>query len=232
MKISKLDDLLNNITNTDATSYSDADKHQDLSVAGKYFLGIMLESMTDWNITGDTATDDLVANQREYDFPTNFIKLKRLDLKLDGTNWYRATYIDEGEISDSIASESDITEQFTNTEPYYTFRGNKIFILSGTIKDVTDGIKYTFAEMIVGRDSSGSDLTDFSDDNDEPIIPEPYQIGLVYYAAKLWFQKYGMTDRAREMDIEVEKVIARMRQYRITDEKMMLKPASTLENYE
>jgi len=250
MQISLLDDQLNNITDTDTTSYSDALKHADLTVAAQVLTGEILSAMSDWDYQGDTATANIVAStaisNRYYAFPTNFLKLKRIDIMPDGSNWVRCNKVDIGEFSDTLGSETDVTNLFSNDKPYYSIVGNKILILSGTLTAVTNGIRYYFEEMIVGTDTEGTDLTAFAADTDVPNLPEPYQMGLVYYAAKLYFQKYGLTDRIREMNMElygypqgrpadeasIGGIVGAMRKFKITNEPMILKTPSDLENYE
>ena len=186
---------------------------------------------------GTTALANLVASttiaNREYAFPTRFLRLKRIDLKLDGTNWVRAAWIDGGEVGASLGDEAAVVSKFTNANPYYTLRGDKIIILSGTITAVTEGIRYTFSESIVGNNASASPIALFNAtlSTDIPSLPEPYQMGLVYYASKLYFQKIEETNRVREMDAEVEKIIARMGEFEPTEDFPRLKIVSDLDNY-
>ena len=148
--ISTLDDYIDDIANTDTTSYTDTDKHASMTRWAHVLTEEVVDAQDDWDFQGEIATTSLVANQREYTFPTDILKIKRIDLKLDGSNWYQASRLDESEIGDSIASESDITEQFTNTEPYVSFYDKSFFIWSGTITAVTGGIKIWYSEEIVG----------------------------------------------------------------------------------
>lgn len=236
MTITTLNSLLQNITNSDTASYSDASKYVDLTVAALFLNGEMMNSMMDWDFQGDTATANIVASitiaNRYYAFPSNFLKLKRVELMADGSNWYPCAKIDIGEIATPLGNESDVTNNFSNTTPYYSIIGNKILILSGTLTAVANGIRYYFAESIVGTKADGTDLTAFAAGDDIPNISEPFQMGLVYYAAKLWFQKYQNMEMARIMDAELEKTIARMNQSKITNEKLFLKTVSDLSSYE
>jgi len=236
MTIATLQTLLRDITNTNSTSYSDTSTYNHLSAAALFLNGEYLKGATDWDFQGTTATANIVAStaiaNRYYAFPSNFLKLKGIDLMADGTNWYPCSYLDLSEAMAYLGEEADVVEQFTNTEPYYTISGNKIVILSGTLTSVTNGIRYYFAESIVGKDEDGVSLTAFSAGTDIPSLPEPWQMGLIYCAAKLYFQKYGARNRAIEMDAELEKMLVRVKEFNVTGEKLFLKPVSDLENYE
>ncbi len=236
MTLANLQTLTRELTNTDSTSYDDTFLNFNLTNGAKFLTSEMLDSMTDWNFQGDTATTDIVAStdisKRYYDFPTNFLKLKRVELMADGSNWYRCSYIDIGEITTPLGDETNVTDNFSNTKPYYTIIGNKIMILSGTLTDVTGGIRFYFEKGVIGKDASGADITAFSTATDVPNIPEPFQTGIAYYAAKAWFQKYGQSGRVAEMDADLEKITTRMRMSRKTDEKLYFKPASDLTQYE
>ena len=95
------------------------------------------DAQDDWDFQGETATANLVANQREYSFPTDILKIKRIDLKIDGSNWTPVVWLDESEVVTSIASETDITEKFNNTEPAISLFDKSFFVFSGTIAAVT-----------------------------------------------------------------------------------------------
>lgn len=66
------------------------------------------------------ATTPLVAGQRDYQFDNiGFLRLKRVDVSYDGTNFYRATPFDSGAVADGLGNDSKIDEKFTKTEPAY-----------------------------------------------------------------------------------------------------------------
>jgi len=236
MNISSLQTLLRDITNTDSTSYSDASTYNHLTAAALFLNGEYLKAAIDWDFQGTTSTANIVAStaieNRYYSFPTNFLKLKGIDLKADGTNWYPCSYLDLAEALPYLGEEADVVKNFTNTQPYYTISGNKIVILSGTLTAVTAGIRYYFAESIVGKDTDGDSITAFSAGTDIPSLPEPWQMGLVYFAAKLWFQKYQIDNEITKMDAELEKMLVRLKEFNVTGEKLYFKPASDLEDFE
>lgn len=86
----------------------------------------------------------LVADQREYPFPTNILsRIKRVEAKLDGSNWLKLREFDLTQQQNPITTESNITTWYDNSEgnAAYDIMRKSLFIYSGTITDVTDGIR-------------------------------------------------------------------------------------------
>jgi len=230
-----LQNRVRRLTNTDDISYPADEINDSLTEWAHLFTTEILDSQDEWDFQEDIATIDLMANQREYPFPTDILKIKRIELKLDGSNWTPATIVDKSEIPYPISSESDIIKYFDNTTPYVALFGNSIYILSGLIIDVSGGIKIWYSKEVVGTNELGEDITFFSNDTDTPNIREAFQKGLVYGAAKDWFDKYEIQDKSAAMDAQLEKIIARMKQFygsRIQDRRIIMKPASDLRYYE
>jgi len=66
------------------------------------------------------ATTPLVANQRDYQFDNiSFLKLKRVDITYDGTNWVRAEAFDSAAYQDGFGNDTKVDEQFTSDAPKY-----------------------------------------------------------------------------------------------------------------
>jgi hypothetical protein len=233
MQLSVLQSQTRFITNTDTTSYSNDDLNANLTRWAHLFTTEIIDSQDCWDFQGEISTADLVADQREYLFPTDILKIKRIEIYL-GDDWRVANFIDENEVSTIIGDEAKITEKFSNEEPYVSLFDKSLFIFSGTIAEKTAGIKIWYTEEIVGVDAAGDDITSFTTATDTPNIIEAFQRGLVHGASKDWFQKYQIKDRAQEQDAELEKIIARMRQFygKRSERGVVLKGASSLENYE
>ena len=109
-------------------------------------------------------TTSLVADQREYPFPSDILaRRKRVEAKLDGTNWLKLKEIDLTDFDEVVSSETDITYNFSNEEgnAFYDSLRKSIFIYSGTIISVTDGLKLwcnTYPTAITDL-SSGIDMS-------------------------------------------------------------------------
>ena len=87
---------------------------------------------------------DLNANQREYPLPQDKLaSIKRVEAKLDGTNFIKLIEFDPTTYGRTINSETDITQNFSNDEgnAYFDLMRNSIKIYSGTITDVSGGLK-------------------------------------------------------------------------------------------
>ncbi len=90
-------------------------------------------------------TTDLVssATQRDYPFPADILsRIKRVEAKLDGTNWLKLSEMDITQHS-KPTDETNITYYFANLEGqcFYDLLRKSIFIYSGTISAVTGGLK-------------------------------------------------------------------------------------------
>ncbi len=94
---------------------------------------------------GTPSTADLVANQREYPFPSDILsKIKYVEAKLDGTNWITLDELDLNSPNfKQTTDESAITSRFTNEQGnafFDIFRGS-LWLFSGTISAVEEGLK-------------------------------------------------------------------------------------------
>jgi hypothetical protein len=88
-------------------------------------------------------TTDLVADQRDYAFPSDILaRMKRLEATFDGTTWVRLLPMDISEYKDTH-DETVITSHFGNVqgEAFYDMLRTGIYIYSGSIISVTAGLK-------------------------------------------------------------------------------------------
>lgn len=70
------------------------------------------------------ATTPLVASQRDYQFDSiSFLKIKRVDVTYDGTNWYRATPFDSGTYQEGLGNDTLVDKNFDKSAPYYDPKG-------------------------------------------------------------------------------------------------------------
>ncbi|HAX98436.1 MAG TPA: hypothetical protein DCY12_06010 [Candidatus Atribacteria bacterium] len=109
-------------------------------------ISIILESMDgwDWDDSNQTdypiATANLVANQQDYTFPTTLLKIKRVEVSYDGTEWHEVTPFDISQRSRPTDTTS-IADDFTATEPYYDIVGSAVFLYPIPASNVTSGLK-------------------------------------------------------------------------------------------
>ena len=87
---------------------------------------------------------NLVANQREYPLHSSILsRIKRVEAKLDASNYITLREFDLPEFRKPISTEADIVAGFSNVQngAYYDIMRKAIWIYSGTITGVTDGLK-------------------------------------------------------------------------------------------
>src|SRR3990167_10671605 len=161
MTPAQLNTRINFYCKTNDTTFSQADKlplvnqgRQDLSeqaierVPERFFV---------------PATDDLVANQREYAFDSTMLeRLHKVEAKFSVSD-ARIPLLAMKDYRES-ETESEIVKRFANVEgeAFYVIRRQAILILSGTISAVTDGLRTWFAQYPpdIATDLSGT--TDMS----------------------------------------------------------------------
>ncbi len=104
---------------------------------------------------------DLVANQREYPWPTDQLnRMKKLELKFDSSSSRKpSTFLKDYSGSET---ESEITTYFSNNEKCFahTIRRRAFFVLSGTIISVTGGGRLLYYSLPADIDlTSSSDMS-------------------------------------------------------------------------
>lgn len=112
------------------------------------------------------ATRDLVLNQREYGFPSDVLNgITRVEAKFSSSGDYIVlSEIDRNSYHDSD-QESIITSHFSNDKGYakYDLRRNSIYIYSGSIVAVTNGLKLYYnaypQDLSTDALASSSDLS-------------------------------------------------------------------------
>jgi hypothetical protein len=137
---------------------------------------------TDEDILLIPQTVNLVLNQREYPYPEDILsRIKRVEAKLDGTNWIKLTEVDLTSIKTPIALEADITKYFTNTlgGAYYDLRRKSIYLLSGSVTAVTSGLK-------LYCDTYPTAITDLAGGSEMNIDPSDTTHGVPRPLHKLW----------------------------------------------
>lgn len=102
------------------------------------------------------ATTNLVANQQDYTFPLamgpsggaeNILAIKRVEVCLDGSNWYKAEPFDINERGLSTSA-SSIAGTFNKNQPFYDVQSNAIFLYPIPDTAVSAGLKVWFKRDI------------------------------------------------------------------------------------
>ena len=184
----------------DSSRYSSANIMRVFTIAAQNINTEVMRAMKDVDFQGEKSTHDLVVNQREYLNPSDLLKLKKVDLKLDGSNWKTANPFDASEVPDKLAAEADIISRFTNDNPYVDFMDESFFIYSGTIINVTGGILLWYDKDIVGQDTNGNDITSFSVSTDVPTLLPFAAQAMVLWAIIDWYESHPNEAKLRRFN--------------------------------
>lgn len=210
------------LTNTNTTTYTNADLDAALNRYYHQFVNEILAAMDDWDFQGDIATASMVANQQEYVLPTDILKIKKVMVSYDGTNWYKAKSFDVSETDSALATQTDINNAFETTEPYVDYFDNSMFLYPVPTAASTNGIKIYYEK----------EATELSSATDEPVIAEAYHRGLAYGAAKDFLEKYiekgSNAVKLASMEKNLVKTISDMREFynsKIQERDYVIKPS-------
>ena len=159
------------MTKTNSSTFTDAEILALMKVRQSEIAEAVLEADEDILLLPQYTS--LVADQRDYDYPNDIIaRIKRVEAKLDGTNWITLHEIDLGDISSPIATEADIVANFNNQQvgqsnpngARFDIIRKSLVIYSGTIIDVASGLRIycdTYPTAI-------TDLTSTTDMSQDP----------------------------------------------------------------
>ena len=153
------------LTKTNSTTFPDADIILYANIIKDRFATEIKkadEELFNMEMYTDLKASGSLLTTREYPVDTDVINYKRIQAKFDGTNWIKLEEFDPTE-SDMPITESDITNRFSNEtgHAFYDLSRGSLFIYSGTITEVTNGL-YMFAE-IYPEDITTSELSKTTD---------------------------------------------------------------------
>ena len=170
------------------------------------FTTEILDSMDEWDFQGEIATSDLVANQQEYTFPTDILKIKRIEVSYDGTTWKEASPMDVNERGGANDT-TTIGQDFISSSPFYDLMDTGLMLYPIPSANVTGGIKIWYEKL----------QAYLSADTDEPNFARPFHKGLCYGASKDYFEDYlekeGFKDKMITATQNMQEVIARMKAF-------------------
>jgi hypothetical protein len=130
------------MTRTNSTTFTDAEILALMKIRQDELAKDIIDA--DEDILLIPQYTSLVANQREYPLPQDMLaSIKRVEAKLDGTNYLKLKELDIVSLKDSILTESEITYNFSNDEgcAYYDLHRKSLYLYSGTITSVADGLR-------------------------------------------------------------------------------------------
>lgn len=130
------------MTRTNSTTFTDAEILALMKIRQDEIAKAILDA--DEDILLIPQYTDLFADQREYPLPQDMLSsIKRVEAKLDGTNFIKLYELDVTTYGQTINTESEITQNFSNDNGYAFFDLSRksLVIYSGTITNVTGGLK-------------------------------------------------------------------------------------------
>ena len=193
-------------TSTSTSTLTDAELDASLNTYMDIFTIDILESMDEWDFQAEIATTDLVAGQQEYVFPTDILKIKRVEVTFDGTTWQLANPMDINEVGKPTDTTS-IAQNFSITNPFYDLMDDSVMMYPIPSVAVTGGIKIWYEKL----------QTYLTADTDTPNFARPFHKGLCYGAAKDYFEKYlevkGNDTKMVNAKNNMDEIIAKMKAY-------------------
>lgn len=162
---------------------------------------------------------NLVADQREYPLHSDLLsRIKRVEAKLDGTNFIKLYEFDLPQHTYPISTEADIVAHFGNTEgdAYFDIMRGSIWIYSGTITAVTSGLKI-WLNTIVADITSMVSTTDMSVDPTTTThgIPralhKPLADGIVIEWKQSKEKPIALSDTELRWDLEVDRAVSSLK---------------------
>jgi hypothetical protein len=152
------------------------------------------------------STTDLEANVQDYSYPSGLVDIKRMELKLDGTNWRKAEPIDVNQISKATDTTS-ISDTFNTDKPYYDPQYGSYFLYPIPTSNVTGGIKIWWSRA--PKDFTSSDL---STGTAEPSFAKAFHPMLAYGPAYEIAQKDRLPN-LREIENTLKDYEARFKRF-------------------
>ena len=187
------------LVNADLASYPDANLLIDINVWYQKVASIIFESQDNSDFDDQRATTypiqttPMIAGRRDYTISVteNLLKLKRVDISYDGTNFYRAEPFDTGSFNGGIgfrnssATDANFDQNFIKTSPRYDFSYNSIWIAPMPVDaDVAaGGIIRTEWERNVTPFTTSDYSTVITDSTVKPGFDAPFHPILAYGAA-------------------------------------------------
>lgn len=136
------------LTHADTVSYPDATMLIDINEWYQKIVSMIFEAQDDSdfddqrNTTYPIVTTPMVAAQRDYSMPVSeqVLKIKRVDITYDGTNYFRATPFDGAVPEWGMGNPTNEDTNMIKQSPRYDFKFNSLFVYPLAVaSDVSSG---------------------------------------------------------------------------------------------
>ena len=231
-------------TKTNSTTFVDADILAFMAVRQDEIAEAILKA--DEDILLVPQYTDLKADQRDYMMPSDILtRIKRVEAKLDGTNWIPLTEIDITRIDYPIVTEANITSVFNNSQlsdgnsngARFDILRKSLSLYSGTIIDVTDGLR-------LWCDTYPTAVTDLSSSTDMSVDPSTTTHGIPRSMHRIWAKgviidykeskdkPIPLTEREQAYEFDLQKAIQVLKHGNLDREVIGDLPSSSTRGYE
>lgn len=136
MTLGDINSKVLSLTHPDLTVYTDAVMLIDINIWYQKTVSMILESQDDTdfddqrNTNYPIVTTPMAAGQRDYSIPVSegVLKIKRVDITYDGSNWYRATPFDDGVPMWGQGNATNEDVNMIKQAPRYDVKYNSLFV--------------------------------------------------------------------------------------------------------
>lgn len=145
MVLNNISSKISFLTKSDTTSYANTDRLVNINAWYRNVVALILQYHDDWTYDDSNRTDypiltnNLIANQQDYQLPVSTLLIRRMEVTYDGTNWKRVTAFDIGSRDASIATNA--ISGYSTNKPYYDLQYGSVFLYPIPTANITGGIK-------------------------------------------------------------------------------------------
>jgi hypothetical protein len=158
------------------TEYSAANQKIALNNYYHDFIIRAIMANTGWEVNGEVATANIVANQREYLFPTDLLTIKSIEANLSSggaeNQWTKLNIVDLRNIPQALTNQQDSGDTISSAYEVRLY-DESLFFNWLPENSVTNGLKVYYSK----------EATDLSDDADVANLPQFLHMGMVHGAA-------------------------------------------------
>lgn len=232
MIIGDINKKITSLTGVSTNSYTSAERLIDINIALHDVIVGLLSAGTDLDFDDARYTDfavlttSLVAAQRDYSLPVSekILKIKRLDVTYNGTDYYKAEPIDSGTINFGLGNETKEDENFAVSSPRYDWYGNSIFVYPrASAAQVASGAKLRIEWQRQAKEFTAAELAAGT------IVPgfeEPFHILLALIPAYEW-QKLKDPKKAALIKNDINERFFKMQRFfasKFPDQQIIMRP--------
>lgn len=181
--LTQINTKITNLTSADTNQFPNSDRVIDLNYWYNKVASMILDSADEVDFDDSNNTNypiwqaNTVADQQDYDFPSGLIKVKRVEVSYDGTNYVKAEPFDINETGLPTDTTS-IANHFSENTPFYDTMAGAMFLYPIPDSSVTNGLK-----IWGDRDVTEFVAADLADNTKSPGFDAQFHMILAYGVA-------------------------------------------------